>query len=97
MCHHVLRSATKLGAKLTPVGLAFCLSLFAGCDSTVDPSSPEAQKQAAASREVIDKSDAAATEQIKKRMGKGAPTLKSNFKGGMGTGAAPAGDAKPGE
>jgi hypothetical protein len=89
MCHHRLRSVSKLAAKLMPVGLAFCVSLFAGCDSTtVDPTSPEAQKQAAESREKIDKADEAATAQLKKK-NKNGPTLKSNFKGGRGANVAP--------
>jgi hypothetical protein len=98
MCHHLLRSASKLAAKLMPVGLAFCVSLFAGCDSTtVDPNTPEAQQQAAASRERIEKADDAASAQMKKKNKNAAAGLKSNFKGGKGAGVAPAGESKPGE
>ena len=81
-----------------PVGLAFCVSLFAGCDSTtVDPTTPEAQQQAAASRERIEKADEATSAQLKKKGGKNAAVVKSNFKGGKGAGVAPTGDAKPAE
>jgi hypothetical protein len=94
MCNH-LRSVSKLALGLTSLGLVFTVALIAGCDSSGDPTSPEAQKQASATAETINKTDQAASDQIKKKGGKNAPELRSNFKGGKGAGVAPAGDAKP--
>jgi hypothetical protein len=86
MCHLFLRSVSRPALRLLPLGSIFAAALVVGCDSSGDPTSPEAQKAVAASRENIQKNDAAASEQLKKNAkgGKGATSVK-NIKGGIKT------------
>ncbi len=96
MCHHLLRSVSKLAVGLTSLGLVFTVALIAGCDSAADPTSPEAKQQAATTADNINKTEQAANEQLKKNKGgKGGAVVKGSFKGGNGANVAPAGDAKP--
>jgi hypothetical protein len=64
-----------------PVAVLGCAALLSGCDSSGDPSSPEAQKEIQARKAEIQKQDEKFTVQNKKSGGKNAATLKS-IKGG---------------
>ena len=92
MCHHLLRSVSKLAFGLMPLGLMFSVALIAGCDSAPDSSTPEAQKAIADTKANIQKTDEEANAELKKKGGKNTAVIKS-MKGRMGGG--PAEDAKP--
>ncbi len=68
---------------LLPVGLVCSAAFLAGCDSTPDVGTPEAQKAIATTKENIQKTEDAANAQNKKAGGSKAGVMKS-MKGNMG-------------
>jgi hypothetical protein len=87
-----LRNVSRAAFMFLPFGLVLSFALVTGCDSTIDPDSPEAKAQTQATAAAAQKADEAANEQIKKKGGKNTATLR-NMKGRLG--AAPVEDAKP--
>jgi len=82
MCHHHLRTVSKLATGLVPLGLVISAALIAGCDSAPDPNSPAAKAQSDATKATIQKTDDSIAEQLKKKGGKNAVAPK-NIKGGI--------------
>lgn len=82
MCHHLIRKVSKLATGLVPLGIVFSAALIAGCESTPDPNSPEAKKQAETTRAIVNKTDEENAEKAKKKGGKNAPAGR-NIKGAI--------------
>jgi hypothetical protein len=83
MRHHLHKMTTAV-RMMASVGVITSGALISGCDSTPDPSSPEAKAAAKATAANIQAEDEKNAALIKKSSGKNAPVMK-NMKGRMGS------------
>jgi hypothetical protein len=81
--HNHLRTMSMPALRILSFGLVLSTAMVAGCDSSQDPTTPEAKKLAEATRENIRKADEQNSELLKKaKGGKNAPSVH-NIKGGI--------------